>query len=156
MSNAPKTQLVSGAPVPNDRSHTELKENGQQKDYVVLTPEERSRGYVRPLRDSYKHVGQGPKYPLRELTDEERARYTPYEYVAYEAYPENDPNVLGWYWTQADLDGGCGTVTTMSLALAETYARDPKFYGATFCCGCGKHLPVGEFVWVPDGTVVGS
>lgn len=47
----------------------------------------------------------------------------------------------------------CGTVTTMGLTLAETYARDPKFYGATFCCGCGAHFPVGEkgeFEW--DGT----
>lgn len=44
----------------------------------------------------------------------------------------------------------CGTVTTMGAALAETYARDPKFYGATFCCACRSHFPVGadgEFVW---------
>src|SRR5688500_9223864 len=34
----------------------------------------------------------------------------------------------------------CGTVTTMGRALSETYARDPKFYGATFCCGCNRHL----------------
>lgn len=47
----------------------------------------------------------------------------------------------------------CGVVTTMSQTIAETYARDPYFYGATFCCGCGAHFPVGltgEFVW--DGT----
>lgn len=53
---------------------------------------------------------------------------------------------------------GCGTVTTMGLAIAETYARDPSFYGGTFCCGCGTHLPVGadgEFVW-DDGTRVGT
>lgn len=50
----------------------------------------------------------------------------------------------------------CGTVTTMGQAIAETYARDPKFYGATFCCNCRDHLPVGEFHW--DGTeeTVGS
>jgi hypothetical protein len=49
--------------------------------------------------------------------------------------------------------GGCGVVTTMGQALAETYARDPHFYGATYCCGCQKHRPVGasgEFYW--DGT----
>lgn len=34
----------------------------------------------------------------------------------------------------------CGTNTTMGLALAETYARDPTFYGATFCCACGSHF----------------
>jgi hypothetical protein len=47
----------------------------------------------------------------------------------------------------------CGVVTYMGRALAETYARDPYFYGATFCVGCNTHLPVGadgEFVW--DGT----
>lgn len=49
----------------------------------------------------------------------------------------------------------CGVATTMSLALAETYARDPKFYGATYCVGCRMHLPVSEFDW-DDGTVVGS
>lgn len=50
---------------------------------------------------------------------------------------------------------GCGTLTTMGQALAETYARDPKFYGATYCCECQKHLPVAEFRW-EDGSVVGS
>lgn len=55
----------------------------------------------------------------------------------------------------------CGVVTTMSVPIAETYARDPKFYGATFCCGCKDHYSVGEFTWVKeDGSdsdeVVGS
>lgn len=48
----------------------------------------------------------------------------------------------------------CGAVTTMNRAIAETYARDPHFYGATYCCHCRMHLPVGEhgeFVW-DDGT----
>jgi hypothetical protein len=52
--------------------------------------------------------------------------------------------------------GGCGTVTTMGRSLSETYARDPSFYGATFCCGCNRHLPVAEFVWTADGQQVGS
>ena len=50
----------------------------------------------------------------------------------------------------------CGSVTTMGRALSETYARDPKFYGATFCCSCNAHFPVGEFMWSKDGEVVGS
>ena len=77
---------------------------GQQKEYVVLSEEERSRGFVRPVRRSYVHEK-------------------------------------------------CGVVTTMGLALAETYAANPSFYSGTFCCGCGTHFPVGEdgeFVW--DGT----
>jgi hypothetical protein len=51
---------------------------------------------------------------------------------------------------------GCGALTTMGLALCETYARDPKFYGATYCVGCQMHRPVGEFRWDEDGATVGS
>lgn len=73
--------------------------------YLVLSEEERGKGFVRPVWRSYRHAT---------------------EY------------------------GGCGAVTTMSTALAETYARDPKFYGATYCVGCKMHRPVGEhgeFLW---------
>lgn len=52
----------------------------------------------------------------------------------------------------------CGTVTIMGQAIAETYAADPKFYGATYCVACKSHYPVGElgeFIW-EDGTKVGS
>lgn len=51
---------------------------------------------------------------------------------------------------------GCGALTTMGLALCETYARDPSFYGATYCVGCHRHRPVSEFVWAEDGQRVGS
>lgn len=44
----------------------------------------------------------------------------------------------------------CGAETTMPLAIAQTYARDPWFYGATYCCSCGKHRPLQEFTW--DGA----
>lgn len=49
----------------------------------------------------------------------------------------------------------CGTATTMEQKLSETYAREPKFYGATFCVACREHFPVSEFKW-DDGQVVGS
>jgi len=48
----------------------------------------------------------------------------------------------------------CGEVTAMGQALAETYARSPSFYGATYCATCRMHRPVGadgEFVW-NDGS----
>lgn len=81
----------------------------QNDVYLVLDDAERSRGFVRPLRRSYKHTG------------------------------------------------GCGTVTTMGEAIAETYAREPHFYGATYCCGCLMHRPVGEageFHWIErDGSL---
>jgi hypothetical protein len=53
----------------------------------------------------------------------------------------------------------CGMVTTMGRPIAETYARNPSFYGATFCVGCGMHRPVGEggeFVWVGTNIKVGT
>lgn len=50
----------------------------------------------------------------------------------------------------------CGFSTRMGLALAETYARDPKFYSGTFCCSCGEHFPVAEFVWDGTDETVGS
>jgi len=53
-------------------------------------------------------------------------------------------------------EDGCGALTTMSLDLAETYARQPSFYGSTYCTGCSRHRPVGEFRWEQDGAVVGS
>lgn len=151
--STPRETLVDGSPVTPD--HRELKDNGQQKGYKVLSEEERAKGFVRPVRRSYVHVGiPGPKYPLRDLTDEERELYGD-TYAKFEPYPE-DTGLVGKFWYQSDLDRvgkGCGVVTTMALPLAETYARDPGYYGGTYCCGCKTHLPVGaygEFVW--DGT----
>lgn len=51
----------------------------------------------------------------------------------------------------------CGSSTTMGIAIAETYARQPSFYGATYCVHCQMHLPVGEhgeFIW-EDRSKVG-
>lgn len=52
----------------------------------------------------------------------------------------------------------CGSTTTMSQTIAETYAREPGFYSGTFCVACSAHFPVGEdgeFVW-EDGSKVGT
>lgn len=105
-------------------------ETGQHQAYVVLCEEERAKGFVRPYRDAYRHVGQ----PI----------------VGVVPFTIRDPEIT------TKRVGGCGTVTTMGRALSETYARDPTFYGATFCCGCNRHLPVAEFVWTADGQQVGS
>lgn len=50
----------------------------------------------------------------------------------------------------------CGARTTMSQGIAETYARDPHFYGSTYCAHCRMHRPVEEFVWDGTDQVVGS
>lgn len=50
----------------------------------------------------------------------------------------------------------CGVETRMDDKLSETYARDPKFYGATYCVGCQAHFPVAEFKWSNAEDRVGS
>ncbi len=105
MNDKPETTLTDGSPVTPD--HRELKDNGQQQGYVVLSEEERAKGFVRPVRCTYTHTV-------------------------------------------------CGSNTTMALGIAETYARDPSFYGSTFCGFCGTHKPVQEFVWDNTEEKVGS
>lgn len=135
----------------------------QNTAYLVLSEVERAKGWVRPLRLSYRHVGApAPRFPLRDLNAEERERWPDEGYVKYEEYPDEEP-ALGRLWTQADLDAtgkGCGTVTSMNRAIAESYARSPGMYGATYCVTCRRHLPVGkdgEFTWVEaDGSEAGN
>lgn len=90
---------------PNDprlSKYTGPEKPGPQAEvYLVLSDEERAKGFVRPVRNAYVHKK-------------------------------------------------CSGVTTMGSALSETYARDPKFYGATYCVKCSAHFPVDEFLW--DGT----
>ena len=91
------SESLDGPPVP------------QAEVYLVLSEDERAKGFVRPVRRTYMHLV-------------------------------------------------CGTETTMGVAIAETYAREPSFYGATYCVRCGVHRPVGEhgeFTW-PDGSKVGT
>ena len=138
----------------------------QNKKYLVLSEEELAKGFVRPLRTGYIHVGAiGPEADLRPLTQEEHEKYDQLKYIAYEEYGPDHPqrpkgsSVIGRYWTQAQLaatGNGCGALTKMAYPLAATYARDPHFYGSTYCCSCMKHLPVSDFVWEDTTERVGS
>lgn len=167
VSLTPSPGLLKAEPPPVDRSarctvgealapgvpNTENRGDGQQKGYVVLCEEERKKGFVRPVRRAYVHVGARPKNPLRDLTPDEQMRYASEGYTKYEEYPRSGSSAVGRFWREKDLKSGCGSTTTMGQALAETYARDPGFYSATFCARCGAHFSVGEygeFVW--DGT----
>jgi hypothetical protein len=156
---------LHGTPVEEIREQHAKEPTGMHADYIVLSDEERAKGFVRPVRQSYQHVGlPAPKYSLRDLTAEEHERYySSCKYVKYEEYPkDHESGSVGRFWTQEQLDKvgkGCGTVTKMGLALSETYARDPHFYGATFCVGCDRHLPVGEFgefIWDKTDIRVGT
>lgn len=102
--------LTNGKTEAEMPDYREIQKDGMQKSYVILSDEERAKGFVRPVRRTYKHIN-------------------------------------------------CGGVTTMGTLIAETYARDPKFYGATFCCDCQTHFPVGpngEFVWYGTDEKVGT
>ncbi len=124
---APALCTTSGEPVDQVRRE-QTESTGQHKSYIVLCAEERAKGFVRPYRDAYKHVGR-----LDDIV-----------------------NDAGDVVLKDHRLGGCGSVTTMGRALSETYARDPAFYGSTFCVSCNKHFPVGEFTWTADGATVGS
>jgi hypothetical protein len=118
--DAPNVTLTDGRPVTPD--HREIDPaTGMYKGYIVLSAEERAKGFVRPVRRTYIHVGRVNRDRL------------------------GGPRI-----------GGCGTVTTMNLAIAETYARDPTFYSGTFCCFCREHRPLEEFVWAGTEETVGS
>lgn len=103
LSGRPPETLEGGAPAPLDLT------TGMFKDYWVLPEADRAKGFIRPVRDTYRHTS-------------------------------------------------CTHTTTMNQAIAETYARNPTFYGRTFCSHCGSHFPVGaegEFTWL-DGSKVGT
>lgn len=114
----PADGVTVGAPQPINP------ETGQHKAYWVLSEAERAKGFVRPVRDAYLHVGQAAKFTGSVLLS------------------------VG--------DDACGARTKMSGDIAETYARDPSFYGRTFCVHCRKHIAVGEFVWEGTTERVGS
>mgnify|MGYP003384370811 CR=1 FL=1 len=61
MAEAPRTTLTDGRQVyPDHRSKIiEGPRKGQQQDYVVLADEERLKGFIRPVRQSYKHLKCG-------------------------------------------------------------------------------------------------
>lgn len=164
-----KTTLTDGSPVTDD--HREIISDGpragQQKAYVVLSEEERAKGFIRPYRDSYIHVGKKLRGELEMLDQPSESPVLKKTYVALDRFyiGEGDNRVrTGSYMTQEEVDqikrtgryGGCGAKTTMGRSIAETYARDPSFYGGTFCCGCGSHHQLSEFVWEGTDEQVGS
>lgn len=124
-------ELIGGGD-PNSDEHRKINpQTGQQRDYVVLSAEERAKGFVRPVRDKYLHVGSIAKGVDYRVITPEMAR-------------------------EIRANGGCATHTSMSREIAETYARDNKFYDATFCSSCRKHFPLDQFVWLGTSEQVGS
>jgi hypothetical protein len=157
---------TSGRPVDVVRAE-QTESVGQHKDYIVLCPDERAKGFIRPYRDMYVHVGRSVcgkivnrgdlPLSMQRLGGPRDICGLPFEHDGecsgpfYNVYEPEHARIR-----EKHRKGGCGAVTKMGQALSETYARDPKFYGSTFCVGCNAHFPVGEFVWSQDGETVGS
>jgi hypothetical protein len=47
----------------------------------------------------------------------------------------------------------CGVATQMPEEIVRSYLKNPYLYSAdqTFCCGCGRHVPFRECVWIETG-----
>lgn len=58
MTDRSKTTLTDGSPVTLDHREIDPR-TGMQKGYVVLSAEERAKGFVRPVRRSYIHLKCG-------------------------------------------------------------------------------------------------
>ncbi len=120
-------ELTDGSPVTDD--HREINPlTGQQKGYVVLNAEERSKGFVRPVRRTYTHIGKGAKFDGGVLLER---------------------GVGGC---------GTNTSMALSIAetFARTAGSGKCFYDGTFCATCCTHLPLNEFVWEGTSEIVGS
>jgi hypothetical protein len=69
----PDTTLTDGSPVTPD--HREIDPaTGMQKAYVVLSDEERSKGFVRPVRRTYTHEKCGSETTMGLALAETYAR----------------------------------------------------------------------------------
>jgi len=55
--NGPALCTTNGKPVADVRA-SQTNATGQHDGYIVLCPDERAKGFVRPYRDAYKHVGR--------------------------------------------------------------------------------------------------
>lgn len=101
--------LATGEAVPEDRSHTELRSDGQQKGYVVLCDSERAKGFVRPYRDAYKHLKCGTVTTMGRKIAETYAR-DPFFYSGTFCircaghFPIGEDGEFVWY----EMDGSIG------------------------------------------------
>jgi hypothetical protein len=107
-------------------------EEGQHAIYLVLSEEERSKGFIRPYRDKYLHVGNTPKYKrlhrMLDPNDSGDKEMMDKGYVAVMCTLENEDGSFGGgpYVDQKEFDawnlglllGGCGVETRMSRAGA--------------------------------------
>ncbi len=76
MSTDRKGQMLcttNGKPVDEVRAG-QTNETGQHDGYIVLCPDERAKGFVRPYRDSYRHLPCGSVTTMGRSLSETYAR----------------------------------------------------------------------------------
>jgi len=72
MIDRPRCTLTDGRQIYPE--HRNLRPDGMQNDYVVLAEEERAKGFVRPVRHSYKHLTCGGVTTMGQTLAETYAR----------------------------------------------------------------------------------
>ena len=72
-SQAPALCTTNGKPVAEVRAN-QTNETGQHDGYIVLCPDERAKGFVRPFRDRYKHTVCGGVTSMGRALSETYAR----------------------------------------------------------------------------------
>jgi hypothetical protein len=73
MNQGQKLCTTSGEPVDEVRRN-QTETTGQHKSYVVLCEEERAKGFVRPYRDTYRHLPCGTTTKMGRALSETYAR----------------------------------------------------------------------------------
>src|SRR5580700_645176 len=98
----------------NDPNLHVVKPNGQNATYLILSEEERAKGFVRPLRTKYRHVGID--YCLAAITVDGKA------FLCGQLRLHDGE--CGGLLFETRPKGGCGSTTSMGYELCATYARD--------------------------------
>ncbi len=97
---------------PNSPCLRELDDSGQQICYLVLSEEEREKGFIRPVRDSYKHLKCGTTTRMGSSIAETYARNNLFYSGTYCCYCKTHFHLLidgerqfAWYGSDGKLDG---------------------------------------------------
>ena len=107
-----KTTLTDGSPVTAD--HREIQSSGMQKAYVVLSDEERSKGFVRPYRDAYVHDKCGAVTVMGKAIAETYARDPNFYSGTFCStcrahFPIGDDGQFRWYEMDGSVTNKVGT-----------------------------------------------
>ena len=102
-------------------------------------PEDRSHTEINPA------TGMQRDYVVLSKAERAKGFVKPVRHSYIHAFP-----------SEVDRQVGCGAETRMGTALAETYARDPRFYNGTYCVGCKAHFPLNQFIWDGGGDLKGE